>query len=818
MVLFLVFEKRGGVDHLLSLMNRLVARNERNDLTEAEKALLGAGVIAALNLLSALVRPASMVSNAQTHALQSRPEEKFKPIEIFIKIRRDAFPLAKRVWASDWLPGASPKMIRVAVRTFLTIMAAKDEEPADNQLVPPPRPQGGLGAAIGTHVTPIIRPPIVADPARIDQLVDMGFARGSAERALVRARNNVAAAADMILSAPHMFEGAEPAAPPAPTLAAPATDAPAEPQAAPNPPAVEVAGDPTDQTDGPAQIPAEHDTAPTDDTDPDNSMDIDAQDPPKTPEPTESAESVKKALDDMRAEERPHMPGRALALVDTSDELMFDLIPAFPVDQAGVEFVLDNLKADDDQRLARRMRLFSILCTHHNLGNLSDENATKAFDFIRTLPVDKSPRPPWLTALLLFAETIMVICNNTKDTNIGDPIERVTATIRMEETDRLLAACESIFTDTEATKEELLSAYRCMVVITRAGLKFDFGKCLAPFKHRIDERLTHCHPGLAMILRHSFEDEATLEDVMRREIRSHLYKDKTVDVKHFVKQLRQVTARDSDTFVNAMEKECVLVDPAPVSQTYHIRPKELEKEAASDPFQAGVINPTMDALVLELGSATRATFDDESTPTGYAGLIFSLLTEVIGSYMSAKRSFMETLRLHGLYGQPKTKSGISTIITDLVGCVDLSKDLAQDGPKPQVTKRTIVSGWSISLLVGLCSDLAPTSDIKSVSEDLITIRRTVLDAIIRVLKDTSAQDPNLRYGKLWAVGELVYRLLNAKSAHAQRQHDDSALQLAKLMVEKNLVGLMTEAAGGVDLNFPNIKVPLLSLLRALDHL
>jgi E3 ubiquitin-protein ligase HUWE1 len=465
------------------------------------------------------------------------------------------------------------------------------------------------------------------------------------------------------------------------------------------------------------------------------------------------------------------------------------------------------------------MRLFAIVCSHYNIGDLSDENATMAYDFIRSLPIDQTPRPGWLTALFLFAETVMVLCNNTKDTKIGDPIERVTSIIRMEETERLLVACEGIFADTEATKDELLSAYRCMAIITRTDLKFDFSKCLTPFKHRIDPRLSRCHPGLAMILRHSFEDKPTLEYVMRREIRSHLYKDKTVDIRHFVKQLRHVTARDSDAFVDAMDKECILIDPAPVSQTYHIRPKELEKEAAPDPFQAGTVaNPTMDALVLELGHATKATFDDVSASTGYPGLLFSLLTEVTGSYMSAKKSFMETLRLHGLHGQPKAKGGISTIITDLVGCLDLGKDFVQDGPKPQVTKRTVISGWSISLLVALCSDITPTSDIKSVSEDLVTIRRTVLDAIVKVLRDSSAQEPNVRYGKLWAVGELVYRLLNAKPAHSQRQHDESALQLAKLMVEKNLVGLMTEAAGSVDLNFPNIKAPLLSLLRALDHL
>lgn len=814
MVLFLVFEKQGGLDHILSAIERVVTVMEQPDMEKFEKIRAVAGVTVALNMFAALVRPKAMVTNTQTQVLQQRTEDAFHPLEMFIRLRRDAFPIARRVWSSEWLLDASPKVAHTAIMAFLTIMAAKDEEPTNTLQAPPSRNQN-----FGAPIQAVVRTPTVADPARVDQLVDMGFPRGSAERALVRARNNVAAAADMILSAPHMFAG-EPAAPPR------AVEAPVEPQAAAAPPAgadglqAEEAAVTTDETLV-VDAPAPDQEAPV--QDPDNSMEIDGEEPsvppaPKTPPPRESPESVKKALDEMRVQERPEMPSRALRLLDSGDELLFDLVKAFPSDQAGLNIVLENLKTDNDQHLARRMRLFSILCVHNHAGHLSDKSATIAYDFIRSLPIDASPRPSWLTALLLFTETVMILCTNTKDTEIGDPIERVTATIRIEETERLLVACQGILADTEATKEELLSAYRCMIIITRTNIKYDFVKCLAPFKHRLDERLSRCHAGLAMILRHTFEDKTTLENVMRREIRSYLHKDKTTDIKHFVKQMRQVTARDSDTFVDAVEKECALVDPAPASQIYHIRAKAPEKDAASDPFQADVASPTMTALVLELGTATKAAFDDEATTTGYTGLIFSLLTEVTGSYMSAKKSFMETLRLNGLYGQPKAKSGISSIITDLVGCVSLRDDLAQDGPKPQVTKRTVISSWAVSLMVALCSDLTPNGDVKNVPEDLTTIRRNVLDAIIKVLKDTSTQDPSVRYGKLWAVGELIYRLLTARSGASPRQQDDSVLQIAKAMVEKNLVGLMTEAAGNVDLNYPHIKVPLLSLLRALDHL
>jgi E3 ubiquitin-protein ligase HUWE1 len=226
----------------------------------------------------------------------------------------------------------------------------------------------------------------------------------------------------------------------------------------------------------------------------------------------------------------------------------------------------------------------------------------------------------------------------------------------------------------------------------------------------------------------------------------------------------------------------------------------------------------MQLLVKELGVASKEALNEEGTSEGFACLIFSLLTEITGSYISAKKAFMDALQDTGLNG-PKARNGISPFISDLVGGVELNRDLASEGQRgAKPTRRMVVSGWATSLLVALCSDITPVNDAKMVHEDLTSIRRTVLDAIVKVIKDSTTQEANVRYGKLWAVGELVYRLLTAKAGPTPRQHDESSLQIAKAMVEKNFVGLMTDAMGGVDLNFPNIKVPLISLLRALDHL
>lgn len=825
MILFLTFERSHGINRLLDLVDYFLEAMEDPSTNAGIPIQINAGVTVSLDLLSALVRPKAVIINPQTTALQQRVEYNFSPTDILIRLRRDIFPRAQRVWAADWLLTAPLKVSQKGIKAFLSIMEAKDETPQTG-LPLQPRPAAGIPQ-------PIVRLPTVAEPALIDQLVDMGFPRGSAEQALIRARNNVAAAADMILSMPHVLEAAANAA--APPAAAAAEPAPA-PDAAEAPAAVPIvidgeaaaapagAGDtgapalPAIDTANVGTPPTGHEVDENDDDEED--MDVDS---PRTPSPIEPPEAVKKDLDGLRANAKDAVPARAMVLMSSSQNLMFDLIPAFPMHQAGLATVLKDFNVDDNETLiANKLRLFSLLAHDRNTPDLSEANATAAFEVIKRLPLQASPRPLWTTALLLFAETVMIMTTNTREVKIGDEATSSTGTSRREEQDRLTAICRGILADTEATREELISAYRCMVVLTRDTGAIDFANCLAPFKHKLDARISTCHGTLAMILRHTFEDAATLREVMRRQMRYWFTHGKTTDVNTFVKQLRQYTARDSDAFVDAVEKECELIQPSPVNGVYHIRgKKEVEKAAASDPFQGGPAgHPAMELLVRELGSAAKLTLSDKAVSEGYTGLIFSLITEVAGSYMAAKKSFMDALRETAPTG-PKSRNGIAPIINDLVGCVDLARDLAQEAQihKHMVINRPkTVSGWACTMLVALCSDITTPCEANGVPEDLATIRRTVLDAIVKVLKESATQEPSIRYGKLWAIGELVFRLLSAKAAIGTSKADDMTLQIAKAMVEKNFVGLLTDAMGNVDLNFPNVKVPLLSVLRALETL
>jgi E3 ubiquitin-protein ligase HUWE1 len=364
-----------------------------------------------------------------------------------------------------------------------------------------------------------------------------------------------------------------------------------------------------------------------------------------------------------------------------------------------------------------------------------------------------------------------------------------------------------------------------------------------------------------MITRHAFDDKAVLRDIMRREIREWMNpeRNKVTDVTHFVRQLRQMAYRDANTFLGAAEDECELVAANPPTSVFHVRhknaglkddaadeakdkkeepTKETAPPASADPFKSSGIdtfetNPTMDFFISELGTAIRtiqkeeAAFrtgtpytDDAAEAYSYAGLVLSLITELVGSYFSAKKAFMASVRHGGLYG--KGKSGIAGVFNDLACCVTLTdvqqKTSGSNGPNE--IRRLTLSSWATSLIVALCANITPTSDIKDLPEDLTIVRKAVLDGVAKAFKDTpsATPDPSARYGRLWALGELVFRLLTASPTVVPTAPDDSSLHLAKTMLEKNFVSLMTLAVSEIDLNYPDIRDVLVSLLRALEHL
>lgn len=883
--LFIPFEQKGGLAVLLDNVRRIIygtkriqdipPEADRNEEQKEEHAQISQGIRIATMVLAALASPHSLLESPQTHVIEQREHnlpisKRFSAVNTFVRIRRDIFPISQQLWQAEWLPLLARTTMRVAVSTFLEIMEGKTEE-MEVTIGTMPSTTEPLLREMERLRAQVPRPPLAADVTRVTQLVEMGFGRRSAERALVRARNNVANATDLLLSMPHLFPNeASPDATPAPveTPDGETTEA-ASATATSSANAAEASS-----SSAPAAGSSNNDSS----TAKDDGMEVDEP----TVSPTAIWEAQREELQKLRDAAKPELAPRALQLLDETEDLVFDLLNAFPKGVDGAKYIINSLqeaKAESPSRdtaISARLRLLSVFARQTPLLDLPVDDCKLGMEVITSLPLNEKPQPTWLAVALLAAESMLLMSYTIKETKLGeDATSEIVRTVDFGNTlQGLLSTCLSTIRDEEISRELTLACMRLMVVLTRHDPKLCSSELmtavLATYKDP-GSKLSGSYPYLAMLTRHGFDSQKTLGEVMRREIREWMspQRNKVSDVNHFVRQLRQMAYRDSSTFISAVGEEGALVEPGPVQSVYHIRSKIDSKEeldssddkdatqdsakdqkdkkdqkdskaplSASDPFQRSVVDafehqPSMDLLVSELGSTIRDIHSEEAAKRNgtaytenveksyaYSGLLLSLMTEMVGSYMSAKTAFMAAVRQGGVYRVGKGKSGFAAVLADIICCVSLA-DVKDKGPQnaPEV-RRVGLATAGMSLLIALCSNAAVTSESSEIPEDLVAVRKIVLEGVAKAVKDSNSNqyDPNQRYGRLWVLGQVIRRLLLSRQSVIPRPQDKTSLQLAKAMLEKNYVGLLTTTLADIDLNYPEVRTPIHSLLRALEYL
>ncbi|MBW0460652.1 hypothetical protein O181_000367 [Austropuccinia psidii MF-1] len=244
---------------------------------------------------------------------------------------------------------------------------------------------------------------------------------------------------------------------------------------------------------------------------------------------------------------------------------------------------------------------------------------------------------------------------------------------------------------------------------------------------------------------------------------------------------------------------------------------------------SSAINSTSLVVSASDPSATKADKADEQQVAAFshACFIMSWMSELLASYNECKISFMS---LHHRKGKSPVKPSSSTNF----GSAELKSrheilgfmlcDLIPTGPlsQPNTTesqKKSAIASWAIMVLVALCHE--PNAG-KEPSEVVTSVRSFVLDGLAKAIQDAviSEEPVDTRYGRLYALSDLSFRLLTA-APFAQRPSStpsDAPMQIAKIMLEKNFAALLSNALADVDLNFPSIQRLLNSILRPLEHL
>lgn len=916
LVLVAVYRK-GGIDSIISLSQFLASVIEEitqinvEDRSDPDTQLLVAaqgGLKFALHLIHPIIMSKPLHDSPQTLLLintDKKDADYFEPHDFIVKLRLLLLPLLKELWESSWLISAPLGVTRSITQAVLELFYIDGEvKPATTDTS-----AAGISAALAAATGLVPRQPLPGpDENRIRQLTDMGFPRSAAERALMRARNNVSAAAELLVANPFPFppdpEPNEPAAP----AAAEATE--------------ENAAEDAEEAGGDTDVSAEAEAGPSEPARPQEVEEAHEtpEEPPKEEEPAgKTSEELRKELNDARELLKEGLGRRALALVDEHDSLVFDVQrifvgPSSTHRDQSVKCITDDIKAfstsaydHQEHPMAVRCRILAMILGDPTspLSSMPEADAKALMSDLLALllsnpsaPETGHPTiPKWLAAHLLVVEAILVAGSEPREISVpreDEPIVKEVIEVGPlypEARSILFDFCLRVLVIPSLPRDELLSILRIFVLLTRdhkyAGdfVKRDgIANLFRCIKQLSGSTPPGMHPYIAMILRHVVEDTATVQHIMRQEIKRYFAnpRNRAIEPSSFVRGCGSMALRDPQAFIRVTEELCEM--KSPYSMVKNIFLKSTFSQSSSSANAPPAVAPTGDMqvdeptntvssshsesldslvhfLVGELIKSVRGepaadssgsnaskplqsvtpfapsdpdqsiplaseSKSSDETPNRHHDYVFSCflmqtLTELLFSYDSCKLAFLSyspKKRIHTPAKESVNKhrtAALQFLISELMTFGTLNPS-----PPPDAKKQIMLCNWAMSVIVALCVDTFPTQDIKDVPPDRVSVRRFVLEALSRAIKDLPASDSaEARYSRLLALSDLCYRLISVRfNSGSRKSNDDTPTHLAKVMLEKNFVATLTNALAEVDLNYPNIRSVVAGILRPLEYL
>jgi E3 ubiquitin-protein ligase HUWE1 len=385
---------------------------------------------------------------------------------------------------------------------------------------------------------------------------------------------------------------------------------------------------------------------------------------------------------------------------------------------------------------------------------------------------------------------------------------------------------------------------------------------------------------ISIILRHIVEDPAVLRLIMREEIQRFLShpRTRTVDTTGYVRACNAMALRDPKAFIEVTKSLAQL--ERPFAYNGQILPKDQDNQEGGSPTgesgkdakthtgsQPEVTTHTLSSppeyfeaivhfLVGELiesvrtnprssegapnpeptspdtsaeGNPRQPAQPERNPPTDaqdskpdhyYSGFLMQSLTELMFSYDACKTAFLSysPSRRSGIPSKDASKgrlAALNFVLSDLVSFRTIDPVSSNDA-----RNNVPLCNWAMSLVVALCVDTSSSQPIKDVSPELVAVRKTVLEAVSRAIKDPSQSESlDARYGRLLALADLCYRLLTVRfNPGLRKPHEETPTHIAKIMLEKNFVSTLTNALAEVDLNYPNVRVVVAAMLKPLELL
>jgi len=156
---------------------------------------------------------------------------------------------------------------------------------------------------------------------------------------------------------------------------------------------------------------------------------------------------------------------------------------------------------------------------------------------------------------------------------------------------------------------------------------------------------------------------------------------------------------------------------------------------------------------------------------------------------------------------------------------DLISKQSLTAPAPddieQKTKDKL-SQWAIHLFVSLCTHSGEVSTAED-EPDLLFVRKFFFETALKSFKDACASpEPlSMKYARMASLGDLFYKVLSVRPPCVSSSvglSDKPQRDLAKIMLEKNYIAALTNALADIDLNYPNSRKVIKSMLKPLKLL
>ena len=270
--------------------------------------------------------------------------------------------------------------------------------------------------------------------------------------------------------------------------------------------------------------------------------------------------------------------------------------------------------------------------------------------------------------------------------------------------------------------------------------------------------------------------------------------------------------------------------PKPIEST----PETLEApESTSDaqPTSEGASTPSTTAS--DSIKSEKPTFKADAHPIYvYRCFILRCLAELLQSYNRTKIEFINFSRKADPYTMTpsKPRSGVLNYLLNVlvpIGTLNHEGDLA-------FKKKLATSNCAIDLIVSLCNktgeNALPKTEASEMSpyaeteQDLLFVRKFVLEHALKAFKDASASDEalDMKYSRLLGLADIFSRMVsqraNGEVLTSNADLTPNLKQMAKIMYEKNFITILTTAISDIDLNFPNAKRVVKYILKPLKWL